>query len=100
MGKEAISVTLRPENLLWLRGQARAARRQSVSETLDALISAARAGGLGRPATVTSVVGSIRIRASDPALAQADAAIRRLVSPSAAPRRLRPPGSRAVPDPV
>jgi hypothetical protein len=100
MGKKAISVTLRPENLLWLRGQAHASSRQSVSETLDALISEARAGGLGRPGTVKSVVGSIRIRASDPALTQADAAIRRLFSPSAAARGPRPPGGRAVPGPA
>jgi PIN domain nuclease of toxin-antitoxin system len=34
MTKKAISVTLRPENLLWLRGQAHASSRRSVSETL------------------------------------------------------------------
>ena len=87
MGKKAISVTLRPENLLWLRGQTRALARRSVSETLDELISEARAGARGRPGAITSVVGSIRILGSDPGLTKADTAIRDLVSPSAAPQR-------------
>jgi hypothetical protein len=93
MSKKAISVTLRPENLLWLRGQTQAASRRSVSETLDALISEARAGARGRPEAIRSVVGSIRIQASDPGLTQADAAIRDLVSPPAASRRTRRPGA-------
>jgi hypothetical protein len=87
MSKKAISVTLRPENLLWLRGQAHASARRSVSETLDALISEARAGARGRPGAIKSVVGSISIRASDPGLTQADAAIRGLFPPSVPARR-------------
>jgi hypothetical protein len=78
MTKKAISVTLRPENLLWLRGQAQAASRRSVSETLDELISEARAGARGRAGAPRSVVGTIRIPASDPGLTRADAAIREL----------------------
>jgi hypothetical protein len=93
MSKKAISVTLQPENLLWLRGQAQASSRRSVSETLDALISEARAGTRGRPDAIRSVVGSIRIQASDPALRQADEAIRGLVSRPAASRRSRRPGA-------
>ena len=93
MSKKAISVTLQPENLLWLRGQTQASSRRSVSETLDALISEARAGARGRPEAIRSVVGSIRIQASDPGLTQADAAIRGLVSPPAAGRRSRRPGA-------
>ena len=92
MGKKAISVTLRQENLLWLRGQTHASARRSVSETLDELISAARAGARGQPGAIRSVVGSIRIQASDPRLTQADAAIRGLFPPPAGvgqPRRLR-----------
>jgi hypothetical protein len=91
MGKKAISVTLRPENLVWLRGQAHAFSRRSMSETLDELISAARTGARGRPGTVTSVVGTIRIPASDPALTQADATIRGLFSSSGVSRRGRRP---------
>jgi hypothetical protein len=93
MGKKAISVTLRPENLLWLREQARASSRRSVSETLDELIAAIRAGARGRPGVVKSVVGSIQIGASDPALMQADAAIRALFSPSGASHRGRRAGA-------
>jgi hypothetical protein len=94
MGKKAISVTLRPENLLWLRGQTHASARRSVSETLDELISAARAGARGRPGAITSVVGSIRIQATDPGLTRADAAIRGLFPPSAAVGRPRRPRGR------
>ena len=94
MSKKAISVTLRPENLLWLRGQTQASSRRSVSETLDELISEARAGARGRPEAIRSVVGSIRIQASDPGLTQADAAIRGLVSPRAARRSRRPGAAR------
>jgi hypothetical protein len=46
-----------------------------------------------RPEAIRSVVGSIRIQASDPALRQADVAIRGLVSPPAAARRSRRPGA-------
>jgi hypothetical protein len=92
MTKKAISVTLRPENLLWLRGQTRASSGRSVSETLDELISQARTGARGRPA-VTSVVGSIRIPASDAGLTQADAALRGLFSPATASRRSHRSGS-------
>jgi hypothetical protein len=90
MSKKAISVTLRPENLLWLRGRTQASSRRSVSETLDDLISEARAGARGRPESIRSVVGSIRIQASDPGLTRADAAIRRLISPPAVARSRRP----------
>ena len=93
MAKKAISVTLRPENLLWLRGQTHASSRRSVSETLDELIAEARAGGRGRPGVIKSVAGSIRIRASDPGLTQADGAIRGLFSASAAARRPRRRGA-------
>jgi hypothetical protein len=87
MTKKAISVTLRPENLLWLRGQTHASARRSVSETLDALISEARAGRRGLSGAIKSVVGTVRIGASDPGLTRADAAIRALVSTAGAPRR-------------
>ena len=89
MSKKAISVTLRPENLLWLRGHAHASSRRSVSATLDELISEARADARGRPGAIKSVVGSILIRAFDPGLRQADAAVRGLFPPSEAARRPR-----------
>lgn len=76
MSKTAISITLSPENLLWLRGRTGMARARSVSEVLDRLVTAARTGG---SATVPrSVVGSIDVSGDDPALERADEAIRAL----------------------
>jgi len=93
MSKKAISVTLQPENLLWLRGQTQTSSRRSVSDTLDALISEARARARGRPEAMRSVVGSIRIQGADPGLTQADAVIRGLVSPPTPARRSRRAGA-------
>jgi hypothetical protein len=93
MMKKAISVTLRPDNLLWLRAQTQASARRSVSETLDGLIAAARSAGRGRPGLIKSVVGTIRIAETDPGLARADASIRRLFRGRAS--RARGPGRSA-----
>jgi hypothetical protein len=82
MNKRAISVTLDPENLLWLRGQARASRRASVSEALDRLVSEARARGQVQGRTIRSVVGTVRIACADPGLRGADAAVRALFRPA------------------
>jgi hypothetical protein len=91
MNKQAISVTLSPENLMWLRGQTRALARRSVSETLDRLVSEARTGGRGEAQPARSVVGTIRIAASDPVLSGADATLRALFRmPLPAPRRREP----------
>ena len=83
MNKEAISVTLTPDNLLWLRGQLRAIGARSVSEVLDRLVSQVRfAGGLS-DTTPRSVKGTIEISADDSGLEHADVVIRDLF-----PRRL------------
>ena len=79
MAKQAISVTLGADNLVWLKGRAAQAGVRSVSELLDQLVTAARRRGEG-PAR--SVVGTIDIDASDPQLEQADAAVRRLFQAS------------------
>jgi hypothetical protein len=76
MSKEAVSVTLAAENLLWLRGQARASGVRSLSAVLDRLVSTARAGGHVHESTIRSVVGTIRIAKADPGLVGADAALR------------------------
>jgi len=97
MRKQAISVTLETDNLVWLRGQARAADR-SVSETLDRLVAAAR--GDRASGGTRSVVGTVTIAPQDPDLAAADAATRSLFGASlardaAAPaRRASPPRTR------
>jgi len=78
MSKQAVSVTLAAENLLWLRGQARASGAPSMSAVLDRLVSAARAGGQVHESTIRSVVGTVRIAEADPELVRADAAVRAL----------------------
>jgi hypothetical protein len=90
MPKRPISVTLSDENLLWLRGQVRSTGQRSVSAALDRVVSAARMGAWGQPNPIRSVVGTIRIAASDPALARADAAVRALFPPSPTAGRPRP----------
>ncbi len=80
MNKQAISVSLDPDNLVWLRAQTRSTGCRSVSEMLDRLIREARPSGQGKDSSVRSVVGTIEIAESDPGLASADAAIRALFS--------------------
>jgi hypothetical protein len=78
MLKQAVSVTLAVENLLWLRGQARASGARSMSAVLDRLVSAARTGDQVHESTIRSVVGTVRIAQADPELIRADAAVRSL----------------------
>lgn len=84
MLKKALSVTLRNDNLLWLKGRTKATGSRSVSETLDTLVSAARAGGPSHPGTSRSVVGTIDVAADDPNLEKADAHIKDLFAVSLA----------------
>jgi hypothetical protein len=81
MSKQALSVTLEPENILWLRGRARAEGRRSLSETLDRLVAGVRSGG-GTPSRVRSVVGNIRIDESKGNLAAASETLRELFAES------------------
>ena len=74
MSKQAISVTLDTDNLLWLKGRAGAAGIRSVSELLDQIVSAARSSGQVGPSR--SVVGTIDLDAGDPWLEGADEAVR------------------------
>jgi hypothetical protein len=74
--RKAVSVTLHTDNLLWLRAQAAATSRGSLSEVLDALVSEARAGGRHDEKTMRSVVGTIDLPDDDPSLDGADAFIR------------------------
>ncbi|MFN8627787.1 MAG: hypothetical protein U0587_17635 [Candidatus Binatia bacterium] len=71
MAKEAISVTLKRENLSWLRGQLRLRGARSVSEVLDEVVSMVRMPGR-LAVQVQSVKGSIRIAEDDPNLERAD----------------------------
>jgi len=67
---------LRPDNLLWLRAQAGATARGSLSEVLDRIVTEARAGGRTEAAAIRPVRGSIDLPDSDPALEEADAYVR------------------------
>lgn len=76
MPKSPVSVTLDADNLLWLKGQTASGKRRSLSDTLDALVTAARTGAHSGGAS-RSVVGTVDIAADDPGLDQADAYVRR-----------------------
>ena len=83
MPKNPISVTLDQENLLWLRAQTEATKGKSLSDTLDRLVTEARAAGRVAPGTVRSVVGTIDISDADPNLLTADDYVRGLFEQSA-----------------
>jgi hypothetical protein len=74
MPKTPISVTLDADNLLWLKAQTASGRRRSLSDTLDAVVTAARTSAHGL--TSRSVVGTVDLAADDPGLDQADAYVR------------------------
>jgi hypothetical protein len=97
MPKKAVSLTLDEANVLWLKG--RAYGHGNLSAAVDDLITAARAGRLGVPAAVRSVVSTIDIAADDPRLEHADEAIRDLFAASLA-RPLRVAEKRAPYAPV
>ena len=80
--RKPVSVTLQHDNLLWLRGQAAATSRGSLSEVLDQLVTDARLAGRGQAAAVRSVRGTIDLADDDPDLGHADAYIRTLVDRS------------------
>lgn len=80
MNKQAISVTLEAENLLWLRAQALSQRSRSLSQMLDDLIREARTINQSRESAGRSVVGTVRITDADPNLDTADAAVRAFFS--------------------
>jgi hypothetical protein len=69
-------VTLGEDNLLWLRAQAGASARGSLSDVLDRLVTGARASGRTDAAAIRSVRGTIDLPEGDPALEGADAYIR------------------------
>lgn len=74
MARKAISITLELDNLVWLKGRA-VAEKESVSELVDQIVTAARDGGT-RTGPARSVAGTIDVDSSDPMLEQADAALR------------------------
>jgi len=87
MPKKALSVTLEPENILWLKARSRGAKARSVSETLDRLLLELRTGRTVA-ANARSVRGTVRIDAADPDLSRADEDVRRLMGSSLSRTRL------------
>ena len=82
MPKKAVSLTLDETNLVWLKG--RGYGQGNLSAAVDELITAARAGRLGAPSPVQSIVGTIDLAADDPQLERADSAMRDLFAASLA----------------
>jgi hypothetical protein len=80
--RKALSVTLQETNLLWLRGQAAASAKGSVSDLLDRLVTEARVAGQIDPGTVRSVKGTIDLPDDDADLSHADAYVRSLFDAS------------------
>src|SRR5262245_43103810 len=78
MNKQPISVTLDPDNLLWLRTRMIASGCRSVSEVLNRLIRDARTPEHSQAKTLRSVIGTLRIAEADPDLLTADEAVRAL----------------------
>src|SRR4029453_3690555 len=81
--RRAGSVTLKADNLLWLRAQAAANPSSSGSAVLDRLVTDARAAGRTDAASIRSVRGTIDLPADDPNLESADAFLRTLFDKSA-----------------
>jgi len=82
MPKVPLSVTLERDNLLWLRSQTTAAKRRSLSETLDQLVTNARMAGHVSEGSARSVVGTVDITGEDPLLSGADEYVRGLFDAS------------------
>ncbi|MBI3797133.1 MAG: hypothetical protein HY268_09230 [Deltaproteobacteria bacterium] len=78
MNKQPISITLDPDNLLWLRTRVLSSGCRSVSEVLNRLIQEARAPERQQGQTIRSVVGTIRITEADSDFLTADEAVRTL----------------------
>jgi hypothetical protein len=74
MPKLPISVTLDADNLLWLRARTAGAKRRSLSDLLDEIVTAARVAAHG--ASIRSVVGTVDLPADDPTLERAKASLR------------------------
>jgi hypothetical protein len=98
--RKAISITLNEGNLLWLKGQAGATAKGSVSEVIDAIVTEARRQGHAQAGAVRSVAGTIDLPEDDPELRGADAYIRGVFDASLRRPMLvreRPPRKRRSP---
>src|SRR4051812_10355127 len=80
MAKQAISVTLKTDNLMWLKGRVGATGLRSVSELLDQLVTEARSSGA--PSAMRSVVGTIDVDTADPLMETSNDVVRGLFEES------------------
>jgi hypothetical protein len=85
--KTAISVTLTPENLLWLEAQVRTTRSRSLSALLDAILREAREAS----GPVTSVIGWASLPEGEAGLAKGQQEIRKAFARSLSRGRARRP---------
>jgi hypothetical protein len=99
MNKQAISVTLDADNLLWLRAQTLSQRHRSISEMLDGLIREARTANKSQANLIRSVVGTVRIADADPNLDTADDAVRAFFSAALSHQKGRERRSTSRPKP-
>ena len=76
MNKRAVSVTLRPDNVLWLKTRVKASGGRSLSQALDEIITEARTGASASASERRSVVGNARIPGSEAGLFRAAQEIR------------------------
>src|SRR3972149_6726811 len=83
MPKRAISITLQDDNLLWLKSRTLATKGRRLSETLDALVTAARTSGNVPASAIRSVANTVDIADDDPNLDRADDYVRDLFKTSA-----------------
>lgn len=74
--RKPVSVTLDQDNIIWLKGQALASARGSLSDVLDRLVTRARLEGRTDSGTIRSVVGTIDFPDDDASLAEMDAFVR------------------------
>lgn len=81
--RKPVSVTLENDNLLWLRGKARATERGSLSAVLDGIVTEARLKGR-TPLEARSVRGTITLDPDDLDLKKADAYVQSLFDDSLA----------------
>ena len=89
MRKSMVRLTLSDNNLRWLRKRATATQSQSLSETLDALVTRARFH-VDLSGKVRSVVGTIDVANDDPDLLDAKKYVRSLIELSISRRRQQP----------
>lgn len=75
-------MTLQDDNLLWLKSRTVATKGRSLSETLDALVTAARTSGHVPTEAMRSVAGTIDVAEDDPNLDRADEYIGHAVTAS------------------